>query len=285
MNKIFSNIIASIFVLVLFGISIPACADQKPVVSVVTGTNIDRTVRKAVDLLGGMNGRVKKGDRVIIKVSLDEAKPSGSGLVTNVSVVRALIKMAKEAGARAITVADGSLSGNTWKAFDAAGYSQMAKEENVQLKDLNADYIWRAWLPDGDNQYKKYSVSMFVLNCEVFINVPVMKVTNEVVPSLSLKNDLGIMIDKWTKRKLPKDGQLDQLIVDMNLIKQSDLVVIDGTSFGSVIVAGNDPVSTDSVAMRLMKIDPEKIGYLKLAESKGIGRSNESDIDIKSEKL
>ena len=285
MNKTFSNLKFFILTAMILCIVLPAFADEKPVVAVVKGTNIEENVRKAVDMLGGMQGRVKKWDRVIIKVSLDVPKPSGSGLVTNVEVVRALIKMAKAAGARSIIVADGSLNGNTWKAFDAAGYTQMAKEEGVQLKDLNADYIWRAWLPEGDNQYKKYSVSMGVLNCEVFINVPVMKIVDDPVPSLSMKNLLGIMIDRWTKRKLPTDGQLDDLIVDMNLIRQSDLVVIDGTSFGNVIVAGNDPVSTDSVAMRLMKIDPDKISYLKLAENKGIGRSKDSDIEVKSEKL
>ncbi len=286
MNKITSNPLKFfIFIAMLLFLGLPAFADEKPVVSVVNGTNIEASVRTAVDLLGGMSGRVKKGDRVIIKISLDDVKPSGSGLVTNVAVVRAIIRLAREAGARSITVADGSLKGNTWKCFDAAGYTQMAKEEGVQLKDLNSDYIWRAWLPEGDNQYKKYSVSMFVLNCEVFINVPVMKIVDDPAPSLSMKNLLGIMIDRWTKRKLPTDSQLDDLIVDMNLIRQSDLVVIDGTTYGNVIIAGNDPVSTDSVAMRMMKIDPDKISYLKLAENKGIGRSKESDIEVKSEKL
>jgi len=266
-------------------IASPVFAADKPLVSVVKGTNIDASVRKAIDLIGGMSGRVKKWDRVIIKVSLDEAKPSGSGLVTNVEVVRAIVRMAKDAGARRITVADGSLKTNTWKAFEAAGYNKMAREEGVILKDLDADYIWRAWLPEGDNRYKKYSVATTVLNCEVFINVPVIKIEDETSPSLSLKNVLGIMCDKWAKKRLPKGEKLDQLIVDMNLIRQSDLVVIDGTDHGNMIIAGDNPVSTDSVAMRMLKIDPNKIGYVKLAENKGLGKSSPSEIEVKSEKL
>jgi uncharacterized protein (DUF362 family) len=261
-----------------------AFAADRPIVSVVKGQDIERSVRRAVDLAGGMSGRVKQWDRVIIKVSLDEVKPSGSGLVTNVEVVRAIVKMAKEAGARRITVADGSLKANTWKAFEAAGYNQMAKEEGVILKDLDADYIWRAWLPDGD-KYKKYSVATTVLNCEVFINVPVVKLEDETSPSLSLKNLLGIMCDKWAKKRLPKGEKLDELIVDMNLIRQSDLVVIDGTNYGNMIIAGNDPVSADSVALRMLKLDPSKIGYIKLAEGRGLGKSSPSEIEVKSEKL
>jgi uncharacterized protein (DUF362 family) len=263
----------------------PTFAVDKSVVSVVKGQNIEQAVRKAVNLVGGMEGRVKKWDRVIIKVSLDEAKPSGSGLVTNVEVVRAIVRMAKDAGARRITVADGSLKTSTWKAFEAAGYNKMAKEEGVILKDLETDYIWRAWLPEGDDRYKKYSVATTVLNCEVFINVPVVKLADESSPSLSLKNLLGIMCDKWTKRKLPKGDKLDDLIVDMNLIRQSDLVVIDATDHDNMIIAGNDPVSVDSVALRMLKLDPEKIGYIKLAESKGLGKSSPSEIEVKSEKL
>lgn len=259
-------------------------AADRPLVAVVKGPHIEESVRKAVDLVGGMAGRVKKWDRVIIKVSLDEAKPSGSGLVTNVEVVRAIVKMAKEAGARRITVADGSLKTNTWKAFEAAGYTQMAKEEGVILKDLDGDYIWRAWLPDGD-KYKKYSVATTVLNCEVFINVPVVKLDDETSPALSLKNVIGIMCDKWAKRRLPKGDKLDELIVDMNLIRQSDLVVIDGTNYGNMIIAGNDPVAADSVALRMLKLDPGKINYIKLAEGRGLGKSSPSEIEVKSEKL
>ncbi len=266
-------------------ISNAAFAADKPLVSVVKGTSIEASVRKAIDLIGGMSGKVKKNDRVIIKVSLDEAKPSGSGLVTNVEVVRAIVKIVKEAGARRITIADGSLKANTWKAFEAAGYDKMAKEEGVVLKDMNSDYIWRAWLPEGDYQYKKYSVSLMVLNCEVFINVPVVKLADEASPSLSLKNLLGIMSDRWVKRRLPTAEALDDLIVDMNSVRQSDLVVIDGTDYGNMIIAGDNPVSTDSVALRMLKLDPDRIGYIKLAESRGLGKSSASQIEVKSEKL
>ena len=262
------------------------CEDRaKPVISVVKGKNIELAVKRAVDLVGGMSSKVKKWDRVIIKVSLDEVKPSGSGLVTNVEVVRAIVRMVKEAGARRITVADGSLKTSTWKAFEAAGYDKMAREEGVILKDLDSDYIWRAWLPEGDDKYKKYSVATTVLNCEVFINVPVIKLDDAASPSLSLKNLLGIMCDKWAKKRLPKGDKLDELIVDMNLIRQSDLVVIDGTDRDNTIIAGNDPVAADSVALRMLKLDPNKIGYIKLAEGRGLGKSGPSEIEVKSEKL
>jgi len=262
----------------------PALAADKQTVSVVKGGDIDKVVRKAVELVGGMEGRVKKWDRVMIKVSLDDAKASGSGLVTNVEVVRTLIKMAKEAGARRITVMDGSLRTNTWKAFEAAGYNKMAKEEGVVLKDLDSDLIWRAWLPDG-NGYKKYSVATSVLNGEVFINVPVAKIDDPLSPSLSLKNMLGIMCDKWTKRRLPKGDKLDELIVDMNSIKQSDLVVVDCTSFEGMVIAGNDPIAVDVVSCKQLKLNPEKVEYIRKAAEQGIGTADISEIDVKSEKL
>ena len=284
MKRIYALILFFILILLMMAIS-PAIASEKAIVSIVKGPDIEKAVRRAVDLVGGMKGKIKQWDRVIIKVSLDEAKPSGSGLVTNVDVVRAIVKMAKEQGARRITVADGSLKTSTWKAFEAAGYDKMAREEGVILKDLDGDYLWRAWLPDGDSKYKKYSVATTVLNCEVFINVPVIKISDEASPSLALKNLLGIMCDKWTKRRLPTGPKLDDLIVDMNLIRQSDLVIVDGTNYDSMIIAGNDPVAVDGVALRALKRDPGKIGYIKLAESKGLGKSGASQVEVKSERL
>jgi len=261
-----------------------ALAADKAVVSVVKGSSIEAAVRKAVELVGGMEGRIKKWDRVLIKVSLDEAKPSGSGEVTNVEVVRALVHMCKEAGARRVTIADGSIKANTYRAFEAAGYNKMAKEEGVILKDLDSDYIWRAWLPDGD-KYKKYSVATTVLNCEVFINVPVAKINDPTSPSLALKNLVGIMCDKRWKKRLKSGEELDGIIVDMNSIRQSDLVVIDATNNNNMVMAGNDTVSTDTIACKILKLNAGKINYLKMAADKGLGTDNLSEIDIKSENL
>lgn len=268
-------------------ISFGSFADDnvRTVVSVVKGHDTDKMVRRAVQLVGDIPGRVKKWDRVFIKVSLDDAKPADSGLVTNVEVVRTIIKMCKEAGASRITIVDGSLKTNTWKAFEAAGYNKMAKEEGVILKDLDADYLWRSWLEDGQG-YKKYSIAMSVLNCEVFINVPVVKPNDDPThPELSLSNMLGIMCDKWTKRHLPKDDKLDQLIVAMNQIKQSDLVVIDGTKYGGFVIAGNDCVSADITAMKMLRLDTDNVKYLKLAESKGLGTADIAKIEVKNEKI
>lgn len=270
----------AISVILVFVLSASAFCD-KPIVSIVKGTDVDQEVRKAIEMLGGMALKVKKQDRVAIKVSLDEAASAESGKVTNVEVVRALVRMAKEAGARRVTIMDGSLKGNTWKAFDAAGYSKMAKEEGAELKDLDSDLVWRAWLPEGDKGYKKYSVAQTILMCEVFIDVPVMKAGDPNSPSLALKNMLGVMCDRWAKRRLPEGDKLDTLIVDLNLIKQSDLVVIDATKYGGFVMAAADPVSADTVACKYLKIDPAKIGYLKMAADKGLGIDSVSDIDVK----
>ena len=66
---------------------------------------------------------------------------------------------------------------------------------------------------------------------------------------------------------------------------RDDLVVIDCTSNEGMVIAGNDPVSTDTVAIKELKLDASKIGYLKLAEGKGLGKSELSEIEVKSEKL
>jgi uncharacterized protein (DUF362 family) len=109
-----------------------------------------------------------------------------------------------------------------------------------------------------------------------------MKVEDPASPSFAVKNMLGILCDWWTKRHLPKGDKLDQLILDLNLIKQSDLVIIDGTKIGKMVIAANDPVSADTVACKLMKIDPAKVAYLKMAADRGLGRNDLSEIDIKT---
>jgi uncharacterized protein (DUF362 family) len=54
-------------------------------------------VRKAVDLLEGISSIIKPGNRVLIKPNLLSAKPPESGIDTHLEVVRATIRLAKEA--------------------------------------------------------------------------------------------------------------------------------------------------------------------------------------------
>ena len=76
---------------------------------------IEAMVRKAIELQGGLDWIIEKGDKVMLKVNLVGAdSPSGQGENTDVRVVKAVIKIVHEAteGDVEIVIAEGSARSN-----------------------------------------------------------------------------------------------------------------------------------------------------------------------------
>lgn len=188
----------------------------------ITSTTIAQMVRRAVALAGGLSGIVKSGDTVLIKPNLVQQDSSGSGGVTDVRVVKALVYLIDEIdhGKITIIVGDGSprpyttfekASGTgqkAWKGlFDVAGYQTLKTEALAsgvafRLSNLNGNDDTNPW-PEletvavrgggsADPQGGRYYVHRDVTHANVYISVPVMKIHKEPGFTGALKNQIGI---------------------------------------------------------------------------------------------
>jgi uncharacterized protein (DUF362 family) len=198
-------------------------ADPCPVTDEgITYTTISQMVRRAVDLAGGLYGIVKSGDTVLIKPNLVQQDSSGSGGVTDVRVVKALVCLVDEIdhGRISIIVGDGSprpfttfekASGTAqkaWKAlFDVSGYQTLKTEAlaagiDFRLSNLNGNADTNPW-PEldtvavrgggtADPQGGRYFVHRDVTHADVYISVPVMKIHKEPGFTGALKNQIGL---------------------------------------------------------------------------------------------
>ncbi len=123
--------------------------------------------------------------------------------------------------------------------------------------------------------------------------------------TLSLKNMKGLL---WRREKArfhqlrfdetitKGHKELDMAISEMASVLFPDLAIIDGTvgmegmgpAYGTpkkmgIIVVGNNPLSADAVATRLMGFDPEKVPHLKLSAEKGLGEIQLKKVSIQPE--
>ena len=74
--------------------------------------NVEAAVRAAVGLAGGFPDVA--GKRVVVKPNLVYLARSGSGVVTDARVTEAVGRIALAAGARELTIAEGSATGAVW---------------------------------------------------------------------------------------------------------------------------------------------------------------------------
>lgn len=303
----------------------PAPAGEAWVAIVRSEGQVERAVRHAVTLAGGLDGVISPGDVVVVKPNLVMDAAASSGMVTDPAVTRAVVRLAREAGAKEVIIAEGSAqygAGDpnrdrfcTRSAFKTAGYDANADMKDdatgVPLVDLNDSggtdvfdptKVTRVVVPAGLIR-TEYWLPNVVLEVDVLISVPVLKNHYNAGVTLGMKNLIGLLPNDlyhgpgniYGKHSLSHSPmELDRHIVDVNLARRPDFVVVDGQRgmidgpVGSqiieppmgLILAGRDVVAVDTVGALVMGYDPTAIPYLGLGEQSGLGTTNAGRIHV-----
>jgi len=253
---------------------------------------VDRAVRKAVDLVGGISAFVKAGDRVVVKPNL--AYPYPPPATTDPSVVEAVARLCVEAGAREVLVGDSSsysckniLGYGRWSNMDvirSTGMDRAAERAGARVVDFDAAK-WATVTIPGGVILRRTEIASPMLEADVVINVPAMKTHLETLATLAIKNFHGIIPDRW-KIQFHKD-EISQKIVDIHKAVKTHLVVMDGLlgmeglgpRMGSpvrmdLILASSDTVAIDAVTSQVMGIEPDEVETTRLARAQGIGNGS-----------
>ena len=145
---------------------------------------------KAVEALGGMEKFVKKNSTVLIKPNIGwDRSPEQAGN-TNPYVVAALVEMCFKAGAKRVNVFDRTCN-DAKRCYENSGIEKAAKEKgaNVYFPDdwniVKANFNYKSPM-EGWPVYRD------ALECDTFINVPVLKNHGLTGLTLSMKNLMGI---------------------------------------------------------------------------------------------
>ncbi len=201
----------------------PSLANPCPVTNEgITYATIEQMVRRAVDLSGGLEGVIRTGDTVLIKPNLVQADSSGSGGITDVRVVKALVFLVDSIahGQITILVGDGSprpfttfekatgTSQKPWNGlFEVPGYQHLKAEArgagiDFHIINLNGNSDADPWpeldsvaIPGGGTaqpQGGMFFVHRDVLHADVYITVPVLKIHKDMGFTCALKNQIGI---------------------------------------------------------------------------------------------
>jgi uncharacterized protein (DUF362 family)/Pyruvate/2-oxoacid:ferredoxin oxidoreductase delta subunit len=253
-------------------------------------------IRRAVDIVGGMNAFVKSGDRVLIKPNLLKAKSPEYAVTTHPEVVRAVIRLVRECGGRPI-VGDSPGMGDLKKVAEKTGILEVLIEEGAELTELS-DVVQ----VKNTGRFQRFEVSRVAYEADVIINLPKLKTHGMTTLTGAVKNLFGCIPGKrkvqWHFNTGVNHGLFMRMLVELYALLDPSLNIMDavigmeGNGPGSgdprwigAILASGDGVALDIVAGEMVGVPPEKLPIIKAAAAAGIGASKLDRIRILGEAL
>ena len=152
-------------------------------------------VQAALDRYGGISSWVRRGDVVAIKPNLAWARQPAQAATTSPEVLAAVIKICQQAHPKRNIVLEHSCDTST-VAFDISGAKQVCRELSVPLIGLSHENMYQqVSLPAGRNIHTD-QVATDILECDVYINLPIVKSHSGTVTTVTLKNQMGAVWDR-----------------------------------------------------------------------------------------
>jgi len=162
----------------------------------------------------------------------------------------------------------------TKHAFRMLGWEDLAINKNVELVNLSDGKVIEKTVSVADKKVT-LPVSQTLLDSDMIINVPKLKLHRLPGITVSLKNMFGAIAKPWKAGYHP---DLDRVIVAINKMITVDLTIVDGIiALGKhpiklgLLISGIDPVAVDAISARTMGCNPKKVSHLTLAAKENLG--------------
>jgi len=231
-------------------------------------------VREGVNLLGGIDCFVRKGEKVLLKPNFLVGRLPEKCVNTHPAIVRAVAKLVLEIGAHPM-IGDSPQLG--------------VEFEPIEVKH-----------PDG-KFFKHFVLGKAVLEADKIINLPKFKTHSFTFLTLAVKNIFGCIPGarkaQWHVKTSQKGSEyFSMMLLDLYTLINPVLSVVDGIvsmegkgpGFGKprplgLIISGIDAVAVDTVIAELIGVYPEQFPTLKVALNERYGTPHLNNIEVLGE--
>ncbi len=268
--------------------------------AVISGEPVAAT-KKALEVIGGISGFVKKGKRVVLKPNMSFARTPDFSATTHPLVVATVAQACVDAGAHQVLVLDHTLQ-RAELCLERAGIRDACKNiRGVHVLALQERKFFREMkVPQGKVLERVEVINEILEKDSVLINIPVAKSHSATGVSLGLK---GLMGTIWDRESFHSQYNINQAIADLATVIKPQLTILDATraltSGGpggpgevkklNLIVAGMDPVAVDSYGVGVVpwygqNFKGRQVEHLLVAHQRGLGKIDTDQLKILKEK-
>lgn len=281
--------------------SVNKASKGKPDLVAVMGGEPAAMFRRAITELGGMKQFVKKGMKVVVKPNIGWDKTPELAGNTNPELVAEIVKQCFAAGAKEVTIFDHTC--DDWqKCYKNSGIEDAAKANRAKMMPAHLESYYRPIaLPNG-KKMKNAKIHEAIVDCDVWINVPILKNHGGANLTISMKNLMGIVWDRGYFHQ----NDLQQCIADMcTMDKMAVLNVVDayrimqtngprGRNASDVVLTKGLFISPDIVAVdtaaakffnQVREMPLDTVGHLAKGEELKIGTMDLDKLNVKRIKM
>ena len=272
----------------------PFVQGEKSLVSVVHGRDVEKIVRTAIDLIGGVGRLDVIGKSVLLKPNLLDGSPPP--VTTNPQVVKAVAKILYESGARRVLIGDMSAFFKlpTRKNMDLTFMKLIAEEVQAELIPFDEGGWVCVDFPHG-HYLKRVYVAESLFGVDRIINLPVIKTHESATYSIALENFVGATHFRHRPYLIDR-SHWEEVIAELNLAYAPDLHIIDGTRLmaeegpwkgravdANLIIATGDRIAADVVGLGVLKHFSElpQIRDVDVWEQRQIKRAMELNLGVR----
>jgi len=272
-----------------YGPSLLAQTKPNPDMAMITGESPAAITKEALAALGGMKRFIAKGDKVIIKPNIGWDRTPELAATTNPEVIKTLVELSFEAGAKEVTVMDNTTN-QAQRCYARSGIAEAAKAAGAKVPFVN-EYRLKKMALKGE-WLKDWEVFTDFVEADKLINVPIAKHHSLCRLTIGMKNWLGAI--GGPRNQLHQ--KLDEGMVDLAAFFKPQLTVLDAyriltrngpqggrtsdVKLQKTVVASIDPVAADTVGAGFFEIRPEELVYLGIAQKRGLGQTSLEKLTI-----
>lgn len=271
--------------------------------------DVQASVTKVFDLLGGVTKLIARGDKVVLKPNAGHAEGPETAVCTSPAVVRAVIREVKKAMPSRIIIAESAAIGcDTLECFEVSGIADVVRAEaaaaeaagekiKIELYDIKRDTdLINVAVRGYKSNIKHCKLPRTLLEAEHIINLPIMKAHASMVFSCALKNIKGTVQDQV--HSTMHQQNLALAMMDVWWAVRPDINIVDAINVASgfsphtptplyvgCIMGSTDPVALDLIACDVVGIDTNAVSYFAAAEEAELGVADRDRIDVIGEKV
>jgi uncharacterized protein (DUF362 family) len=257
---------------------------------VVKGDSPAAITRKAVETLGGMSKFVKPGAIVVVKPNIGWDRTPEQAANTNPEVVAAVVEMCFEAGAKRVNVFDNTCASQE-RCYENSGIRKAALAKGAKVYYVNQWDVIKAQFPFSSSM-EGFPIFRDAVECDTFINVPVLKHHGSTRLTLGMKNLMGVCGGNRGLMHIalgPKIFDVARFInPELTIIDAYRYMVRNGPNGGDLkdvqlrktVIASADILLADVYASRFVDVDPNAVSYIAKAIEAGLGSAQVNGKDI-----